>query len=284
MTRGAEAIGLLRSEFLFMGRETAPDEETQYQAYAAALRHAGGRRVIIRTLDIGGDKHLPYLDLPREENPFLGCRALRLCFDRTDLFRTQLRALLRAGVHGRLAIMFPMVGSMEDLRRAKAVLLDVAQSLDAEGTPRTHDWELGIMIEIPSAALIAPHLAREVDFFSVGTNDLVQYTLAVDRGNRELAPYYQPLHPSVLQLIDLVVRAAHAESKWVGVCGEMGGSPESALLLLGLGVDELSMAAPRLPAIRRLVRGLSFAEAAAVARQALACGTEAEVRTLVKLP
>lgn len=281
VARGAEAIGLLRSEFLFMGRPAAPDEEEQHQAYAAALEAAAGRRVIIRTLDIGGDKEVPYLALPPEQNPFLGCRALRLCFRRPDLLRTQLRALLRAGSGGRLAIMFPMVGSLADLRRAKAALAEARESLTAEGIPQAAAPEVGIMIEVPAAALIAPHLAREADFFSIGTNDLVQYTLAVDRGNPELAPLYQPYHPAVLHLIERVVAAAHAAGKWVGVCGEMAADPAGALLLLGLGVDELSVPPPALPAIRRLVRSTPFAEAGAVAQQALARGTPEEVLELV---
>ena len=281
MAKGAEGVGLLRSEFLFMGRDTAPTEEEQYQAYAEALRNAQGKRVIIRTLDVGGDKDIPYLGLPKEQNPFLGVRALRLCFRRPELFRTQLRALLRASVHGRLAIMFPMVSGLDDLRRAKAALADVRRALEAEGHP-VADYEVGIMVEIPSAALLAEHLAPEVDFFSIGTNDLVQYTLAVDRGNPELASMYQPCHPAVLRLIDRVVRAAHDHSKWVGVCGEMGGLPEGALLLLGLGVDELSMAPALLPRIRRLVRATPFAEARAVAERSLALGTPEEVLTLVE--
>ncbi|MFO7273429.1 MAG: phosphoenolpyruvate--protein phosphotransferase [Bacillota bacterium] len=282
MEKGAEGIGLLRSEFLFMGRSSAPSEEEQYQAYAEALRNAGGRRVIIRTLDIGGDKDVPYLGLVKEENPFLGVRALRLCFRRPELFQTQLRALLRASVHGRLAIMFPMVGGLADLRRAKEALAEARRSLEAEGHRVADDYEVGIMVEIPSAALLADHLAREVDFFSIGTNDLVQYTLAVDRGNPELSALYQPYHPAVLRLIDRTVQAAHAAGKWVGVCGEMGGLPEGALLLLGLGVDELSMAPALLPRIRRLVRATPAAEARALAQKCLELGTPEEVLELVE--
>ncbi|MFZ5827301.1 MAG: phosphoenolpyruvate--protein phosphotransferase [Bacillota bacterium] len=281
MEKGAEGVGLLRSEFLFMGRGSAPDEEEQYRAYAAALTNAKGHRVIIRTLDIGGDKDLPYLSIPKEENPFLGVRALRLCFRRPELFRTQLRALLRASVHGKLAIMFPMVGGLQELRQAKAALAEAQRSLEAEGKA-VAPHEVGIMIEIPSAALVAAHLAKEVDFFSIGTNDLVQYTLAVDRGNPDLADMYQPYHPAVLNLIDQVIRAAHGESKWVGVCGEMGGLPGGALLLLGLGIDELSMSPSLLASIRRLVRSTTFAEARAVAEQSLAMGTPEEVHALVE--
>lgn len=279
---GAEGIGLLRSEFLFMGRRDAPGEEEQVVAYRQALAAAGGRRVIIRTLDIGGDKDVPYLGLPREENPFLGVRALRLCLQRPELFHTQLRALLRAGAHGRLAIMFPMVAGLEDLRQARAALAAARDSLAAQGLAHDPAPEVGIMVEIPAAALVAPHLAREADFFSIGTNDLVQYTLAVDRGNPALAPLYQPCHPAVLRLIGQVVQAAHAAGKWVGVCGEMAGDPAGALLLLGLGVDELSMAAGALPAVRRLLRRTPRAEAAALARQALALATPAEVLALVR--
>lgn len=281
MEKGAESIGLLRSEFLFMGRESAPSEEDQYEAYAAALRHAGGKRVIIRTMDIGGDKEVAYLGIPKEENPFLGVRALRLCFRRPELFQTQLRALLRASVHGRLAIMFPMVGGLAELRRAKDALAEARRALEAEGKPIGERYEVGIMIEIPSAALVASHLAKEVDFFSIGTNDLVQYTLAVDRGNPDLAEMYQPYHPAVLQLIDRVISAAHAEGKWVGVCGEMGGLPAGALLLLGMGIDELSMSPALLPRIRRLVRGTPFAEAKAVLQESLTRGTPEEVLKMV---
>jgi len=282
MEKGAEGVGLLRSEFLFMGRDTAPTEEEQYQAYAEALRNARGHRVIIRTLDIGGDKDVPYLGLAKEENPFLGVRAVRLCFRRPELFQTQLRALLRASVHGRLAIMFPMVSGLADVRRAKKALAEARRSLEAEGIPVADQYEVGIMVEIPSAALLAEHLAREVDFFSIGTNDLVQYTLAVDRGNPELAEMYQPCHPAVLRLIDQVVRAAHAAGKWVGVCGEMGGLPEGALLLLGLGVDELSMSPALLPRIRRLVRSTPAEEARSLAQKCLGLGTPEEVLALVE--
>lgn len=281
MSQGAEAIGLLRSEFLFMGRDSAPSEEEQYQAYKAALEHAGGKRVIIRTMDIGGDKEVPYLGIPKEENPFLGVRALRLCFRRPELFQDQLRALLRASAHGKLAIMFPMVGGLEDLRKAKAALETARQSLEAEGRPVTGQYEIGIMIEIPSAALLAGHLAPEVDFFSIGTNDLVQYTTAVDRGNPDLAELYQPYHPAVLALITNVIQAAHQHGKWVGVCGEMGGLPAGALLLLGLGIDELSMSPALLAKIRRLVRTTPYAEAQAVARESLTKATPAEVLALV---
>ena len=281
MTLGAEGIGLLRSEFLFMGRETAPTEEEQVEAYSEALRQAGGHRVVIRTLDIGGDKEVPYLGMPKEENPFLGVRALRLCFQRPELFQTQLRALLRAGVHGRLAIMFPMVSGLTELRQARAALDEARRSLAAEGIPHLATPEVGIMIEIPSAALLARQLAQEVDFFSIGTNDLVQYTLAVDRGNPELAGLYQPCHPAVLRLISEVVEAAHAGGRWVGVCGEMGGLPAGALLLLGLGVDELSVSRSTLPAIRRLIRATPVSEARMVARQALGMGTPEEVGALV---
>lgn len=279
--RGAEGIGLLRSEFLFMGRDAAPSEDEQYRAYSEALKAAHGHRVIIRTLDVGGDKDIPYLALPKEENPFLGVRALRLCVRRPALFQSQLRALLRAGVHGKLAIMFPMVAGLEDLRQARAALAEAEASLAAEGVAYASSYEMGIMIEIPSAALVAGHLAREADFFSIGTNDLTQYTLAMDRGNPELTGSYQPHHPAVLRLIDLIVQAAHGAGKWVGVCGEMAGQPAGALLLLGLGIDELSMAGPSVPAIRRLVRATALAEAKAVAGRALACGTPAEVLHLV---
>lgn len=282
MEKGAEGVGLLRSEFLFMGHESAPDEEEQFKAYAEALQHAHGHRVIIRTLDIGGDKDVPYLNIPKEENPFLGVRALRLCFRRPELFRTQLRALLRASVHGKLAIMFPMVAGLEDLRKAKAALDEAKQSLMAEGHTSFGQYEVGIMIEIPSAALVARHLAKEVDFFSVGTNDLTQYTLAVDRGNPDLADMYEPYHPSILNLFDMVIKAGHAEGKWVGVCGELGGMPAGALLLLGLGIDELSMSPSLLARIRRLVRGTPFTEAQAVAQQSLTAGTPAEVLALVE--
>ncbi|HEY3366511.1 MAG TPA: phosphoenolpyruvate--protein phosphotransferase [Symbiobacteriaceae bacterium] len=278
---GAEGIGLLRSEFLFMGHQSAPDEDEQYWAYRHALEHAHGGRVIIRTLDIGGDKNVPYLGIPKEENPFLGVRALRLCFRRPELFQTQLRAILRAGVHGRPALMFPMVANLDELRRAKAALEEARLTLEARGVPYGNP-EVGIMVEIPSAALIAEHLAAEVDFFSIGTNDLTQYALAVDRGNPELTSLYQPYHPAVLRLIDMVVRAAHGRNKWVGVCGELAGQQVGALLLLGLGVDELSMSTPLLPAVRRLIRRTPYHRAQAVAREALALGSPDDVLALAE--
>jgi phosphocarrier protein FPr len=273
--RGAEGVGLLRTEFLFLERSTAPTEDEQFEAYRGIAQALGGQPVIVRTLDIGGDKPIPYLPVPYEENPFLGERGIRLCLARPELLRTQLRALLRASEHGFLRVMFPMIADLGELRSAKALLEEVRAEL---GVPPI---EVGIMIEVPAAALLAEAFAREVDFFSIGTNDLTQYTMAMDRTHPTLAGQADGLHPAVLRLVDRTVRGAHAADKWVGVCGELAADPQAVPILVGLGVDELSVNVPAVPIVKAQVRSLEFAEVQELAAQALQCGTAAEVRKLV---
>jgi phosphotransferase system enzyme I (PtsI) len=274
---GAEGIGLYRTEFLFMDRPTLPGEDEQYEEYSAVARAMDGQAVIVRTMDIGGDKELPCLDFPRELNPFLGWRAIRIFFDRPDIMLPQLRAILRASAHGRLRIMFPMIASVEEFRTLKAHVLALKDELRADGTAFDENIELGVMIETPAAAVMARFLAREVDFFSIGTNDLTQYTLAVDRGNEQIAALYQPLSPSVLALIQQVIDASHAEGKWTGMCGELAGDERATALLVGMGLDEFSMSAVALPRIKAIVRGLDYAAARELAQQVRDCATRQEV-------
>lgn len=276
---GAEGVGLLRTEFLFLGRETAPTENEQFLAYTEMIRALNGLPIVIRTLDIGGDKIVPYLGLVHEENPFLGVRGIRLCLRRLEVFKTQLRAIYRAAAtaeSGSVKIMFPMVTTLEDLRAAKKL----AESVRAElGAPHC---DLGIMVEVPSVVLMAREFAREADFFSVGTNDLTQYALAIDRQHPELGKEADALHPAILRLIDLTVKAATAEGKWVGVCGGAAGETLGASILAGLGVTELSMSAPSLAAVKAKLRGTSMKALRTLAQRALACSTAAEVRALSK--
>ena len=274
--QGAEGVGLLRTELIFMAHTQAPDETVQEAEYRRVLDGLAGRPLVVRTLDVGGDKPLPYWPIAKEENPFLGVRGIRLTLQRPQLMEGQLRALLRAADNRPLRIMFPMVGSVEEWRAAR----DMTERLRAE-IP-VADLQLGIMIEVPSAALLAPVLAREVDFFSVGTNDLTQYTLAIDRGHPTLSAQADGLHPAVLQLIDITVRAAHAHGKWVGICGELAADPAAVPLLVGLGVDELSVSARSIAEVKAGVRELTLAQAQAWAQQALTLGTAAEVRALVE--
>ncbi|HWI60287.1 MAG TPA: phosphoenolpyruvate--protein phosphotransferase [Symbiobacteriaceae bacterium] len=274
---GAQGSGLFRTEFLYMDRPTLPTEEEQYQAYRGAVEAMSPHAVIIRTLDIGGDKHLDALPLPAEANPFLGLRALRLCLERKDLFKVQLRALLRASVHGKLRIMYPMVQSLQELKAANALLEECRRELTLEGVP-VGTPEVGIMVEIPAAAVISDLLAPHVDFFSIGTNDLIQYTLAVDRMNERVSHLYQPFHPAVLRLIRQVCQAAHTAGKWCGMCGEMASDPIAAPLLLGLGLDEWSMSAPSIPAVKEAIRAVSAAECATLARELLSLSDPAEIR------
>ncbi|MFF2018358.1 phosphoenolpyruvate--protein phosphotransferase [Paenibacillus sp. NPDC058177] len=282
LANGGEAVGLFRTEFLYMGRDTMPSENEQYHVYKTILEKMEDKPVVVRTLDIGGDKELPYLQLPKEMNPFLGLRAIRLCLDRQDIFRTQLRALLRASVSGKLRIMFPMIATLDEFRQAKDILLEEKDALVREGIPVAEDIELGIMVEIPSTAVLANLFAMEVDFFSIGTNDLIQYTLAVDRMNEGVSYLYQPYNPSILRLIKMVIDAAHAEGKWVGMCGEMAGDAIAIPLLLGLGLDEFSMSASSiLPAKSQLTK-LSFQSAQQLAEEALNCATAQEVAALVQ--
>ena len=278
---GAEGIGLYRTEFLYMGRDAMPSEDEQFEAYKKVLSEMDGKRVVVRTLDIGGDKELPYLNLPKEMNPFLGYRAIRLCLDQQDIFRTQLRALLRASIHGKLSIMFPMIATINEFREAKAILEEEKASLTADKVKVADDIELGIMVEIPSTAAMADIFAKEVDFFSIGTNDLIQYTMAADRMSERVSYLYQPYNPAILRLIKQVIDASHKEGKWTGMCGEMAGDSTAIPLLLGLGLDEFSMSATSILSARRQIKNLSQPEMAKVAEQALNCATQEEVVKLV---
>ncbi|SFB59260.1 phosphotransferase system, enzyme I, PtsI [Cohnella sp. OV330] len=282
LENGADGVGLFRTEFLYMGRNSLPTEEEQYETYRHVLAKMDGKRVVIRTLDIGGDKELPYLSLPKESNPFLGLRAVRFCLSREDVFRTQLRALLRASTAGKLNIMFPMIAVAGELRQAKAILAEERAKLESEGIPVAADIEVGIMIEIPAAALNADYLAKEVDFFSIGTNDLIQYTMAADRMNDAVSYLYQPYHPSILRLVRMVIRAAEREGKWTGMCGEMAGDLTAIPLLLGLGLGEFSMSASSVLPARELIGRLSKQEWARLADEALQLGTQEEVKQFVE--
>jgi phosphotransferase system enzyme I (PtsI) len=261
LDNGAEAVGLFRTEFLYLGRDRLPTEDEQFEAYKTVLERMNGKPVVIRTLDIGGDKELPALNLPPEANPFLGVRAIRLCLQHPELFRTQLRALLRAAPFGNLKIMFPMITLISELREAKAILAEAKEQLLAEGAAFAEPKEIGIMIEVPSAALIADQLADEVDFFSIGSNDLIQYTMAADRMNERVSYLYQPFHPAVLHLIRHVIESAHRKGKWAGMCGEMASDPKAVPILLGYGLDEFSMNAASILRTRSQIRGLSKTDA-----------------------
>jgi phosphocarrier protein FPr len=280
---GAEGVGLLRTEFLFLTRETAPTEEEQTLILQEIFETMGEQRpVTVRTLDVGGDKELPYIQLPEEPNPFLGVRALRLSLSRPDLFLTQLRATLRAAEGFPCRIMFPMVADVEEIRKARVWVEKAHAELSEEAKPHAWPIELGIMVEIPSAALLAPVLANEVDFFSIGTNDLTQYTLAAERGNPALYHLADGLHPAVLRLIKEVVEASHQVGKWTGICGELGGDPEATAILVGLGVDELSLNSAGIPQVKSIIRDLNMDGARALAERALRCQTSAEVRQLAR--
>lgn len=276
LKNGSDAIGLYRTEFLYMDSETFPTEEEQYTAYKTVLEGMEGKQVVIRTLDIGGDKELSYLDLPKEMNPFLGYRAIRLCLEETDLFRTQLRALLRASAHGNLAIMFPMIATLEEFRAAKALLLEEEAKLKEEGI-EVGQYETGMMVEIPSTAVMAKQFAKEVDFFSVGTNDLIQYTMAADRMNEKVSYLYQPFNPAILNLLHNVITEAHKAGKWVGMCGEMAGEELAIPILLGLGLDEFSMSASSILRARSLVKRLTKSETEAIVNEVLNMDTAEEV-------
>ena len=274
----AEGVGLFRSEFLYLGRDDYPSEDEQFEAYRKAAEQMGGKPVIIRTLDIGGDKEVPALDLEKEQNPFLGYRAIRICLDRTDLFLVQLRALLRAARYGDLRIMFPMISSVDELRNAKQVLREARDLLDAEGVDYNPNVKVGIMVEIPVAAVCADVLAQEADFFSIGTNDLIQYSCAVDRINEKISYLYRPLHPGVLRLIAMTAKAANENGIECGVCGEMAGTPGMASVLCGLGVTNLSMSASAMPAAKADLAAHSYAECRELAQRLLktASAEEAE--------
>lgn len=278
-----DGVGLMRSEFLYMrSKDTLPDEEWQFGEYRAAVEALDGRGVILRTLDIGGDKQLECLPLPKEENPFLGVRALRLCFERPEMFKTQLRAALRASAYGDLSLMFPMVGGVEDFRRAKKAVLDTMDELDAEHIPFNRDIRLGVMIEIPSAALMADVIAAEADFGSIGTNDLCQYTLAADRMNERTAPYYRSCDPAVLRLIRYAAREFSKAGKPLGVCGEMAGETVGAAALVGLGIRTLSMGPGNMPAVKEMLASLSCADAESCANAACAAATAEEARAILE--
>ena len=278
---GAEGVGLYRTEFLFMDRDALPTEEEQFAAYKAVAEACGSQAVIVRTMDIGGDKELPYMNFPKEENPFLGWRAVRIAMDRKEILRDQVRANLRASAFGKLRIMFPMIISVEEVRALKKEIEIYKQELRDEGKAFDESIEIGVMVETPAAATIARHLAKEVDFFSIGTNDLTQYTLAVDRGNDMISHLYQPMSPSVLNLIKQVIDASHAEGKWTGMCGELAGDERATLLLLGMGLDEFSMSAISIPRIKKIIRNTNFEDAKVLAEQALAQPTTDELMTLV---
>ena len=279
---GAEGVGLYRTEFLFMDRDQLPSEEEQFIAYKEVVEAMEGRLVVLRTMDIGGDKELPYLNLPKEMNPFLGWRAVRIALDRREILHAQLRAVLRASAFGKLAVMFPMIISVEEIRELKSVLETLKAELRAEGKAFDENIQVGVMVETPSAAVNAKFLAKEVDFFSIGTNDLTQYTLAVDRGNELISHLYNPMSPSVLGLIKQVIDASHAEGKWTGMCGELAGDERATLLLLGMGLDEFSMSAISVPRIKKLIRHVNYQEVKALADEVLQKPTAAEIEQLIQ--
>ncbi|MFU2122816.1 phosphoenolpyruvate-protein phosphotransferase PtsI [Gallibacterium anatis] len=278
---GAEGVGLYRTEFLFMDRDQLPSEEEQFQAYKVVVEAMKNRLVILRTMDIGGDKDLPYMNLPKEMNPFLGWRAIRIALDRREILNAQLRAVLRASAFGKLAVMFPMIISVEEVRELKAVLETLKQQLREEGKAFDENIQVGVMVETPSAAVNAKFLAKEVDFFSIGTNDLTQYTLAVDRGNELISHLYNPLTPSVLSLIKQVIDASHAEGKWTGMCGELAGDEKATILLLGMGLDEFSMSAISVPKIKKLIRNVNYQDAQDLAKEVLQQPTAEDIEQLI---
>lgn len=277
-----EGIGLYRTEFIYMESTDYPTEDEQYEAYKVVLEKMDGKPTVIRTLDIGGDKELDYLDLPEEMNPFLGYRAIRLCLDRTDLFKTQLRALLRASVHGDLRIMFPMIATIQEFIDAKNILNETKEELIEEGYAISDSYEVGMMVEVPAAAVLADRFAKYVDFFSIGTNDLIQYTFAADRMSETVSYLYQPYNPSLLRLIKTVIDAAHKEGKWVGMCGEMAGDSIAVPILLGLGLDEFSMSATSILSTRHLLGKISKDKAEVLAKKALNMDHNEEVYHLIK--
>ena len=282
LDNGGEGVGLYRTEFLYMNSEVMPDEEKQFAAYKTVIESFKDGAVIIRTLDIGGDKKLPYLPLEEELNPFLGLRAVRLCFQKEDLFKTQLRAILRASVFGKARIMFPMVGNVDEVKQAKALVKACMAELDAESKAYDKDIEIGVMIEIPSAAITADIIAEEAAFFSIGTNDLCQYTLAVDRMNQNVSYLYDPLHPAILRLVKNVIDASNAkESCFTGMCGEMAGDPYATLILLGIGMHEFSMSASSIPQIKKIIRSVTFEQAKAIADEALSMTNSTDIRSMI---
>ena len=282
LTMGAQGIGLYRTEFLYMENDELPAEDVQFEEYKKVAQDMKGKPVIIRTMDIGGDKELKCLDLPSEMNPFLGYRAIRISLNRPDIFKVQLRALLRASAFGDIHIMYPMIASVEEVKQANAMLDECKEELTAEGKEFNNDIKVGIMIEVPAAAVISPILAKYVDFFSIGTNDLCQYTLAVDRMNEAIGSLYQPLHPGVLRLIKHVIDASHEQGKFTGMCGELASDPVATMILLGLGLDEFSMTASSIPLIKNILRSVSKTECEEVANKALTMDTAEEITGYAK--
>ncbi len=282
LNNGGEGVGLYRTEFLYMGRDTFPTEEEQFEAYKSVLERLGDKPVVVRTLDIGGDKELSYLNLPKEMNPFLGYRAIRLCLEMQDMFRTQLRALLRASIFGNLKIMFPMIATLDEFRKAKSLLIEENEKLQKNDVKVSDHIEVGIMVEIPSTAVLADVFAKEVDFFSIGTNDLIQYTFAADRMNEQVSYLYQPYNPAILRLVKNVIDAAHKKGKWVGMCGEMAGDEVAIPILIGLGLDEFSMSATSILPARSQILKLNKEELKEAAKQVLAMGTAEEVKTYIE--
>ncbi|MDR1794344.1 MAG: phosphoenolpyruvate--protein phosphotransferase [Erysipelotrichaceae bacterium] len=281
IANGGEGIGLYRTEFLYMDAKEMPSEEDQFEAYKAVLQDMNPHPVVVRTLDIGGDKKLPYLPLEEEMNPFLGFRAIRICLKRPEIFRTQLRALIRASAFGNLCIMFPMIATLQEFRQAKAIYLEELNKIKAEGIAHSDKIQVGIMVEIPASAVLADQFAKEVDFFSIGTNDLIQYSMAADRMSEPVSYLYQPLNPSILRLVKLAIDGAHKEGKWCGMCGEMAGDPTAVPVLLGLGLDEFSMSATSILSARKIVRSNKYADLQELAKKALDCATAEEVAALV---
>ena len=279
LTYGAEGVGLFRSEFVFMGSTTIPTEEDQFKAYRSAVEKCGGHICIIRTMDIGGDKPLPYLNIEPEENPFLGYRALRISLDRHDLFLPQIKAILRAGLYGKAAMMVPMVISVSEIQRVLKLVEQAKLELAHEGKEYSDDVQIGIMVETPAAAVISPLLAQYVDFFSIGTNDLIQYTLAVDRGNAQIAHLYNPFNPAVLRLIQRTIQSAREHGIWAGMCGEMASDPYAAVILLGMGITELSMSAPSIPRVKEMIRSVTSAQAKELLDDIMKMEHGVEIRT-----
>lgn len=282
LKNGGEGVGLFRTEFLYMDSDHFPTEEEQFEAYKAVLEGMGGKKVVVRTLDIGGDKKLKYFTFPEEMNPFLGYRAIRLCLDRTDIFRTQLRALIRASVYGKLCIMFPMIATVKEFCDAKAIYEEEKAKLIAEGVQIADNIEVGMMVEIPAAAVLADQFAKYADFFSIGTNDLIQYSMAADRMSEHVSYLYQPYNPSVLRLVKMTIEGAHKEGKWAGMCGAMAGEEYAAPILLGLGLDEFSMSATQILKARKIINGLSKKEMEELAAEAVNKQTADEVLEFVK--
>ena len=282
MSHGAEGIGLYRTEYFYMNRRDLPTEEEQFKAYSAVAKKIKPSPVIIRTMDLGGDKFLSQLDVPQQMNPFLGWRAIRFCLARPDIFKAQLRAILRASAHGKLRVMYPMISGLEELRQANALLDESKKELKKEGLPFDENIEVGAMIEVPSAALTSDILAKEADFFSIGTNDLIQYSLAVDRVNEKIAYLYEPTHPAILRLIKGVIENGHKEGIWVGMCGEMAGDIIMTIILLGLGLDEFSTSPIATPEVKRIIRSVTMSQAKEIAEAAMILTTGKEVEMYAK--